>query len=224
MKSKKYLVFDAGPLISLTMNGLLGILEKLKKDFNGEFIITPSVKAEVIDKPLKIKKYEFEGVRIKDLLERGILKLSSDFISNGQLEKETARLLDIANSSFKSLGTNINLIHNAETSCLAFSNLCKCDNVIVIDERTTRLLVENPENLKKIFEKKLHSSVSVDNNKLKNLKDFRFIRSAELLYLAYERDLLDLKKDKTLLDSILYAVKYTGTSISSGEIEDIKNL
>ena len=53
----KYLIFDAGPIISLTMNGLLPILEKLKKVFDGEFILTPSVKSEVIDRPMRIKKY-----------------------------------------------------------------------------------------------------------------------------------------------------------------------
>src|SRR3989344_5329454 len=35
----KYLIFDAGPLINFSMNGLLPMLEKLKKEFKGQFII-----------------------------------------------------------------------------------------------------------------------------------------------------------------------------------------
>ena len=31
----KYLIFDAGPIISLTMNGMLPIIEKLKGVFDG---------------------------------------------------------------------------------------------------------------------------------------------------------------------------------------------
>ena len=222
--AKKYLVFDAGPIISLTMNGLLYVLEKLKKEFDGDFIITPRVKEEIIDKPLKIKKYEFEGIRVNDLLDRGVLKLSSEVISNNQLEAETRKIMDLANNSLKTLNENVHLIHDAEASCLAFSRLCNCDSLIVIDERTTRVLIEAPENLKKIMEKKLHAIVNIDLNKLKVLGDFRFIRSSELLYIAYEKNLLNLKKDKILLDALLYSVKYSGTSISSREIEEIKSL
>ena len=53
----KYLILDAGPIISLTMNGLLWVLEKLKQDFDGEFIITPEIKQEVIDNPFRIKRF-----------------------------------------------------------------------------------------------------------------------------------------------------------------------
>ena len=46
----KYLIFDAGPIISMTMNGLLPLIEKLKNECGGcEFVLTPAVKKEVID-------------------------------------------------------------------------------------------------------------------------------------------------------------------------------
>jgi len=224
----KYLILDAGPIISLTMNGLLDVLEKLKKEFNGEFVITPQVKIEVVDKPLKIKKYELEGVRVNDLLRKGVLKLSSKFISNSQLQKETRKILELANSSFvadKRMGNEkIKLIQEGEASCLAFSKLCNCENVIVADERTVRMLAEAPENLKNIMEKKLHTKISMNQKNLKQLKSFKFIRSAELLYIAYKKNLIDLKKDKNLLDALLYAVKYKGAAISSDEITEIKGL
>ena len=109
----KYVIFDTGPLISLTMNGLLPVLEKLKENFNGEFIITPSVKQEVIDRPMKIKKYKFEAIKIKNLVDRKILKYSSDFISNNVLEKETKKIMKLGNGVLRSQknGEKISIIH-----------------------------------------------------------------------------------------------------------------
>lgn len=222
MKPKKFLIFDAGPFISLAMNGLIDIIEKLKQNFDGEFIITPDVRREVIEKPLKIKKYELEGVRMKNLLEKGVLKLSSDYISNNILEKEKKLIMNSANSMFIAKGEKIELIQEGEASCLAFSRLCKCDNVIVIDERTTRMLTEAPQNIKRLMEKKLHVKLKLITDNSKLFKNIKFIRSAELLYVAYKKNLFDLKKDKTLLDALLYGVKYKGTAISSREIEEMK--
>jgi hypothetical protein len=222
-KPGKFLIFDAGPVISLTMNGLLPILEKLKQIFSGEFIITPDVERELIDKPLKIKKYELEGVKVRNLVEKGILKKSSQFVPNNTLTKETREIMNVINSSFKAETTNekIKLIHEGEASCLAFSKLCKTENVIVVDERTVRMFIESPENLKKLMEKKLNTKIKTN---IKKLANYKFIRSAELLYIAYKKNLFTIKKDKTLLDALLYGVKYKGASISSKEIEQIKKL
>lgn len=221
--NKKILLLDAGPIISLAMNGLLPILERLKQKSNIELIITPDVKKEVIDRPLLIKKYEFEGLRVKDLLERGVIKLSSEFVNSNLLEKETNKILDIANSTFYAK-ENINLIQRGEASCLAFSNLCNCDNVIAIDERTTRMLVESPESLRKIMESKLHLKININQKNLNQLKNFRFIRSTEIAYVAYKKGLFEYKADKNLLDAILYAIKFSGVAISGREIEEMKSL
>ncbi len=222
----KYLIFDSGPIISLTMNGLLPILEKLKGIFEGEFILTPSVKSEIIDRPMKIKKYKLEAIQIKNLLDKGIFKLSSEIISDNHLDSEIKRILKITNGVLKTAqtGEKIKIIHEGEAACLAFSNLCGVENVIVIDERTTRLLTEAPHNLEKLMERKLHVELNSDISLLDNLKRYKFIRSAELLYIAYKKDLFDVKKDKQLLDALLYGVKFKGSSISSGEIEKIKKL
>ncbi len=220
----KYLIFDAGPLISLAMNGLLDVLEKLKKEFNGEFIITTQVKKEVVDRPARIKQYALESFRMKDLLDKGVLKLASKFVANNQIEKETMRILKITNSVFQTRGENIELVQEAEASCLAFSNLCNAENVIVIDERTTRMLTESPQNLQKLMEGKLHTKIKPNKKNLEQLKNFKFIRSTELVYIAYKKNLIPLKDGKELLDALLYGLKYKGTAISSGEIEVMKSL
>jgi len=94
----KFLIFDAGPIISLTMSGLLQVLERLKKNFKGEFIITNAVKREVIDRPYKNKKYKLESIQVLNLLNKGVLKLSSEFIDESRLNKETEKILKRANS------------------------------------------------------------------------------------------------------------------------------
>lgn len=51
------LVFDTGSIISLVTNNLLWILPPLKKQFRGDFLISEAVKGEIIDHPLKTKKF-----------------------------------------------------------------------------------------------------------------------------------------------------------------------
>jgi len=220
----KSLIFDSGPLISLTMNGMLPILEKLKKEFPGDFIITPQVRKEVVNKPMSISKYKFEAIRVQDLIDKGILELSSKCIKDTLLEKETNALMKIINSVFSTRYEKINLVHEGEVSCLAFSKLCRNENAIVIDERTIRMLIESPKNLKDLMERKLHTEIKIDNKKLFNLFGFKFIRSSELIYIAYKKSLIELKKNKENLEAMLYALKFTGTAISSKEIKEIKAL
>ena len=222
----KYLIFDAGPIISLTMNGMLPIIEKLKSVFDGEFILTPAVKHEVVDRPMKIKKYKLEAIRVRDMIERGVFKMSGDVVPDNKLERETKRLIKVTNGVLRTAqtGEKIKLIHKGEAACLAFANLCGCDSVIVIDERTTRMLTESPQNLERMMEKKLHTPLKAELSLLGELKNFKFIRSAELLFIAYKKGLIPIKKSKDLLDALLYGVKFKGAAISSGEIEEMKKL
>ena len=222
----KYLIFDAGPIISLTMNGMLPIIEKLKGVFDGEFILTPYVRNEVVDRPMKIKKFKLEAIQVNDMIERGIFKLSTEIIPNQKLDIEIKQILKTTNGVLRTTqtGEKIKIIHEGEASCLAFSNLCGVDNVIVIDERTTRMLTEAPQDLEKMMEKKLHTSLDAELSLLSKLKKFKFIRSAELLFIAYKKNLISIKKSKDLLDALLYGVKFKGAAISSTEIEEMKKL
>ncbi len=222
----KYLIFDAGPIISLTMNGMLGVVEKLRKVFDGEFILTPAVKREVVERPMKIKKFKLEAMQVEDLIRRGIFRMATDFVSQGKLNKETRRILKIANGVLRvtETGEKINIVHDGEAECLAFAKLCKEDNVIVIDERTTRMLTEAPEDLERMMEKKLHTPLDADLKLLNELENIRFIRSAELLYVAWKKDLVPVGNNKDLLDALLYGVKFKGCAISSREIEEMKRL
>ncbi len=220
---QKNLIFDAGPLINFSMNGVLPLLEKLQKEFQGDFLITKEVKREIIDHPETIKRFKLGALQLKDLLNRKIIKLAE--ISEEQINElrmKRDQLIQIANNTYKTKKKNIHLIDKGEAAALALSSIL--DNApVVIDERTTRMLCENPENLRKLLEKKLHTSVSSKKKNYEYFRGFRIIRSTELVYIAHKKNLFNLKDPKTL-EAMLYGMKYKGCSVSEEEIEKIKKL
>jgi len=226
-QTNKAIIFDSGALISFSMNGITHIIKKLKEIFKGKFLITPNVKKEIIDNPMKIRRFKLEALKLKQLLDEGVLELSSSLeINDSEITKKTNEILDVANATFNDGGKNINIMHTGEASSLALGKILnerKIKNVIVIDERTTRILAEKPENLKKFLEKKLHVKIKIIMENLKLFKDFRIIRSTELIYVAYKKGLIKLK-DGNVLNTLLYAMKFKGAAISGDEIEEIKKL
>lgn len=223
----KALIFDSSTLISLAMNGLFEELKRLKKTFDGKFLITIEVKKEIIDRPLTIKRFELEALKIKQLLDEGILEMPFSIgIKDAEITKKTEEILNISNRTFIGKGEEIKILDLGETSCLALSRILDekgISNVIAVDERTMRMLVEKPENLARLLNKKLHTKINANNENFKFFKGFKFIRSAELVYIAYKKGLVDIKDD-IALDALLYAVKYKGCSISNEEIEEIEKL
>jgi len=225
--TKKTIIFDSSTLISFAMNGLLPEFRDLKKIFNGKFLITKEVKKEIIDRPLTIKRFELEALKLKQLLDENILEMPSSIkISQNEISNKTNKILDIANNTFKGKGKYIHIIDSGEASCLALSKMLtekKIKNVIAVDERTTRMLGEKPENLKRLLQKKLHVDVRFKKENFKFFKGFKFLRSSELVYIAYKKNLVRLKNGN-VLDALLYAVKFKGCSISNDEIREIKKL
>ncbi len=223
----KALIFDSGPLINLSMNGLLYLIEELKKIFHGKFLITKEVKYEVVDRPVGIYRFELGALRVKSLIDRNILELPESLgISSESLKKETNHFMDTANHSFNSNGEWIKIVSEAECSCLALSaELTKkgMDNVIAIDERTTRVLAEKPENLAGLLSGKLHERVKLELKDFGLFNKFKFIRSTELVYVAYKKDLLRISGPK-VLEAVLYATKFKGSAVSFEEIEQLKKL
>tara|TARA_Y100000310_G_C20530586_1_gene738234 strand:+ start:408 stop:1088 length:681 start_codon:yes stop_codon:yes gene_type:complete len=224
---EKALIFDAGTIINFSMNGLLNLLPKLKKEFNGRFLITGDVEYEIIKRPMNIKKFKLGALKIKKLLDDKVIELSDSIgVKTMEIEDERRKILEFANHTFFGEGKAIHLIDLGEASCLVLSDILTkkgIDNLIVIDERTTRMLCEKPENLHKLLETKLHTKVEMKKENLRVFSKFKFIRSAELVFTAYKKGLVDLK-NRDVLDALLYAVKYKGCSISREEIEQMKKL
>jgi len=228
----KSLVFDSSSIISLATNNLLWVLEPLKEKFKGRFCIGSSVKQEIIDVPINGKRFRLEAVMILDLLRDGVLELVED----PKINEMTDKLIRLSSGVFETKGEYIQVIHKGEVQSLALVKHLN-SNAYVIDERTTRLLVENPKKLTGILLNKLHSRINVNKN---NLDEFRkevgnvdIVRSIELMVYAYDAGLLDeyvkgkvdigFKVDlkKTLLEGLLWGLKLRGCSISTEEIDEI---
>lgn len=222
IKARKALIFDSGAIITLALNDLLGILEPLKLAFGGEFYITEPVRKEIIDTPLKTRKFALEAMMIKTVIDKRILKI----VSGADIKKETGRILETANTAYKADNENMRIIHEGEASCLALYNLIDAEKkAVVIDERTTRMLCESPENLHRLFESKLHRKIVAVPKNFEMFRKIKIIRTSELCWLAYKKRIICLPAlPPEALRALLYAVKYKGCAISNKEIEIARRL
>lgn len=220
------LFFDAGPIISLVVSRLSWILPELKKKYSGNFYITPAVQRELVERPLAVRRFEFEALQVMKLIREGTLQLYSQV----PLEK-VSELQQLANSSFSIENRTMEIIQSGEIESVA-SALQMNDATVVMDERTLRLFIENRQEMKKLLEHRFQKEVSVDQQNMKKFSDqlqkIKIIRSVELVGVAYKLALLDsyvpLRKDgrEILLDSVLWATKYNGCAVTEHEIEEMK--
>ncbi len=224
---ERVIIFDSSSIINFTINGLHEELRALKQLFPGKFIITKEVQAEVIDRPLEIKKFKLEALKIRQLVKEKILDTPESIgISSLEVGKRTERIMDVANSTFFSKGNAIKIIDDGEASCLALSSICEekgIKNVLSVDERTIRVLGEKPENLLEILQRKLHTDIKGNRENFAYFKGLKFIRSAELIFYAYNHGIIK-EKSVDLLDALLYSLKINGCSISEEEIAEMKKL
>ena len=223
----KAIIFDASTLISFAMTGLLNEFRKLKEVFNGKFIITSNVKQEIIDTPIKIKRFELEALKLKQLVDEKVLELPDSLgVQDKDIQKKMDEFLNVANHLFQADGKDINLLHHGESSCLALSKILtekKIEHVIAIDERTARVLVEKPNNLKKLLQRKLHTKVFSKKENYSSFFGFKIIRSVELIFIAFKKGLVKFKSEK-VLGAMIYALRSKGCSISTDEIEEMKKI
>lgn len=226
--NSKAIIFDSSTLINFAINGLLQEFRELKKLFDGKFLITREIVGEIIDKPMKIKRFELEALKLQELITDKVLEMPSSIgIDESKISKLTNEIMNIANNTFFGQGNAMHIIDIGESSCLALSKLLNekgIKNVMSVDERTMRLLVEKPENLMAIFQKKLHTDLKFKKENLKPFKEFRFIRSTELIFIAYKKGIVKLRNHGNVLDALLYAMKLNGCSISDEEINEMKRL
>lgn len=222
----KHVIFDAGPIISLTTSNLLWILEELKKSLNGSFSMPLGVKRELIDRPLETRRFKFEALQVQSLIERGVINVINDPV----VQQKAQQLLNLANSILSAHGQNIKIVQIGEMETLAAALLFKAD-AIVLDERITRTLLENPKGLQLLMEKRLHMQLKLNERALSDFEEqtrqITIIRSIELVTIAYERGLLDKfvvklpNARRELLESILWSVKLNGCSVTDDEIDTI---
>jgi len=226
----KKIVFDSGTLISIAINDLLGELSELRKRSNCEFIISENVKREIVDVPLKGKKFKLEAIQVRSFLRENDVKICG---SDG-LRRNTKRLSEIANNIFMSKGTYIKAVQLAEIESLALAKEINAD-AFAVDERTMRVLIEDPDSLAEHFHRKLHTEVKVNKENLRKfveeVKGVKIIRSTEIMSVAFEKGLfekyvkgIENHPKKELLEGLLWGLKLNGCSISRKEIEEIMRI
>ena len=225
----KELVFDSGPIISLTLNNLLWTLKHLKEKFKGEFYITQAVYDEVVGHPLQTRRFKFEAFQVLRLIREGTLKV----YESPSLKEKTQELIDTANSIYYVHGQPLRIFHYAEMSVMAASLELGAEAAIV-DEQMTRIVLENPDRVVELLTKRMHSLPSVNTSNLNSLHQkighLHVLRSTELATVAFEKGILKnyvadpsrVRQPRTeLIDAILWGLKINGCAISEKEIKQI---
>lgn len=225
MASEKYILCDSSSLISLTDICLEGILRFFHKN-NVIFIIPPSVEYEIITRPLnmKMRAYQLSAMRLKKLLDDEVLM---------KVEAETdapaKEILKLANSIFFAKGKPMHMVDMGEAEMIALAKSLRI-NTILMDERTTRMLLEAPFEIKDHLEEELRINVMVNSSHLQKFLDIvsgmRVIRSSELVAVAYEKGHFDIfgSDKKKMLEAALYKTKFSGCSVRFDEIEEFMRI
>jgi hypothetical protein len=212
---------------------LLGVLSYFKNGFDVRFVIGERVLNETVKRAVESKKFRLEGFRVLEIIKSGVIEI----VNNDEVKRLTEEIIHSSNKCFVAKNNPINIIHWGEAEMLAIAKHLQAKTVMV-DERTTRLLVESPSNLKEQQEKKLHTTVEIVSGELDKVKaflgDLKVVRSTELSVLAFENSYfsnyeqeqvlnLDNKRQR-ILGGLLWSLKLNGCAITVQEIDSYLNL
>ncbi len=209
------LISDAGPLISLAENCLIWILRGIEN----RIIIPKGVEYEAVIHPLQINQYEFNAMRIKQMIEEGEIE-----VDPRDMRKRAKEIMGLANQLLFYRRKPITIIQEGEAEVLALA-LERGIDTVIIDERTARLLVENVWQIKEYMESRLGLDLDINNKVAKTIEklfsDMQVLRSTELVIFAYENGFLEeYGHGLDILKAALYALKKSGCAISTNEIEE----
>lgn len=213
---------DSSSLISLTGSCLDNVVYYISNKFQLRFVIPPFVEYETIDRPISsdLKQYSFSAIKIKKLLaDKVVVKIDKD------VRKKTDRILYLANNSLFVKGKPITLLQRGEAEMIALAFELGVKNIL-IDERTTRMMIEAPFRMKEHMEKEFGVNIMINNGNLREFSDIvrgmQVVRSSELLILAFENGFFDGFGDMKIpaLEAALYKIKFSGCSISFDEVQE----
>ncbi|HLE06492.1 MAG TPA: hypothetical protein VI790_04000 [Candidatus Nanoarchaeia archaeon] len=224
----KELLIDSSSLISMATNCLMWVIDKLRESSEIQFVITPEIHKEVIEKSMNIDKFRLSGIRILKRLCNGaiIVKETDMGITN--------RLLDIANKIYSVKGDYYHVVHEGELGLIPLAIQNK-SYTLATDERIFFKMITDPEGLKRLFENRLHTAVTINQDKLNEFKeltkDIDVFKSSDLVAIAYEKGLMNeyikecesKKLGRDLLTGSLWALKMSGCSISTLDIKEYES-
>lgn len=213
---RKRVVCDSSALISMSINCMLPVLVELSEKV--DFVIPESVLDEVITVPRDNKKYKLSALRFSALIETDVMSVEKPDAES------TREIRDAANSIFWIKHKPLRILHEGEAEALV---LAKDNGVLLIDERTLRFLVENPEGMKGLLQRRMNREVYENRDNMKAFqglsKEVPIIRSSEIIAVAYETGLLEKYfsgEGREVLESCLWALKFSGCSLTREEIDD----
>src|SRR3989338_10425535 len=223
----KKVITDSGPIISFALNSMLWVMERAKEKYGIQFYITKEVKRELVDTPLESKKFKLEALQVLSLIRNGTIEL----LNHQEIDNISSHLLNLANTSLYARGKNLSIVHMAEITAIAAYLHYNAD-AVMIDERTTRYLIERPEKLRYLLSHRLHTPVTIEQKNLSELrkktKTVKFIRSAEFMAVSFEKGILNSllpglpAQKEILLDALLWGMKLNGCAISEKDLEILK--
>ena len=215
------IVFDSGVLISFSETCTLSLFKDLK-DAIGEFVITENVKYECVLRVEHIMRFKLSAIRIDREIKDNIFSIAS---SSSQLKENTTKIMDLTNNMFLVRKQPIKIIQSGEAECLALLGLTDAD-YLAVDERTTRMLVEQPHSLIDIFKRKYNTNdVHLDEDKYVKFRELigpvSVLRSVDLFAYAHKHNLLasDFTSPENI-KAVMYALKIKGCSVSFQEIDE----
>ncbi|MFH0961790.1 MAG: hypothetical protein V1820_03845 [archaeon] len=226
----KELVCDSSSIIALAEVCLLELFSEFTKS-GVKFYIPIGVRKEVIDTPISTKSFRLEAVRISSLAERGDLSVIDKEEIAGKAREIGGRVMALANGIFHAEGRPIHLIDYGEADAIGLALAIGCGTILV-DEKTTRLLIEAPLTLHESLEMRTGKKIGISKENLSELSaalsSLSAIRSAELVAVGFTNGALKKvccnERGHDLLFGALIAVKENGCSISEAEIGEYVEL
>jgi hypothetical protein len=224
--SEKKLVFDAGPIITLSLSQLLVHLPAIIELTKSTCFIPQVVYDELISQPLHTRKHKLEAYSMLPYFHSHVIHI----VRQKYVQELAQTLLTLCNTIYTVDSRSIPLVHTGEMHALALLVVLGA-RTFVVDERTTRTLLEQPFRLQKHLEQKLHQPVLVNTAKLEQLQKYtahiRCIRSCDLLVVGFEKNLFESyfesiransSQKRDFLQAVLWSIKLAGCSISEAEI------
>ena len=212
---KKNIVCDTSSLISLADNCLLKHLAKI----NANFLVPQGVRSELVENPLHTHRFKLRALEMNHYFENGLIRE----VKNDKIFPEAQRLAGLANTLFYYKDQPVRIIQEGEAESLALLRLTN-EKTLLIDERTTRHLIEDVDKLQKFIQGRTGLQLEVNTKARKQLQNdllgINVMRSSEIIAFLYEQHLTEHHApEKAFLEAGLYAVKFSGCSITDDEIK-----
>ncbi|HEV8289758.1 MAG TPA: hypothetical protein VGQ00_02270 [Candidatus Norongarragalinales archaeon] len=221
-----FFIIDSSSIISLVNVCNAEALNFLRQRTGAKFVIPPTVYDETVTNPLRVKKFEYSAAKIQKLVDDGVLQLGA----SGSLQRNTQRVLELANRIFLVRGKAVAILQRGEAECLALLPEIGTPSALVIDEKTARLILENPTRLEERMSQEYAGRVTIDQNAVNDLQklvgDTYVIRSTEVLAAAAKRGFFDAygPVKEHAFHGALRALRDAGAAISQEELNEFERI